>query len=45
MLVNQQQPAGNYEAKFDASNLSSGVYLYKLQTGSYNKTMKMILMK
>ncbi len=44
-LVNEQKPAGNYEVKFDASNLSSGVYLYKLQAGSYNKTMKMILMK
>ncbi|NLT51475.1 MAG: T9SS type A sorting domain-containing protein [Ignavibacteria bacterium] len=44
-LVNEEKPAGNYEVKFDASNISSGVYLYKLQAGEYNKTMKMILIK
>ncbi len=44
-LVNEQKPVGNYEVKFDASNLSSGVYLYNLQAGSYNKTMKMNLLK
>lgn len=31
-LVNEQQPAGNYEVKFDASNFSSGVYLVVLNT-------------
>lgn len=44
-LVNEQQSAGNYELKFDATQLSSGVYFYKLQAGAYKKTMKMILIK
>ncbi|NLT50021.1 MAG: T9SS type A sorting domain-containing protein [Ignavibacteria bacterium] len=44
-LVNQQQTAGNYEVKFDASNLASGVYLYKLQAGDFSSVRKLILMK
>ena len=44
-LVNEQKPAGSYEVEFDASNLVSGVYLYKLQAGSFVETKKMILMK
>ncbi|NLT50574.1 MAG: T9SS type A sorting domain-containing protein [Ignavibacteria bacterium] len=44
-LVNRQQPAGNYEVKFDASNLSSGIYLYKLQAGEFSSVKKLILMK
>ncbi|MEW6006349.1 MAG: glycoside hydrolase family 2 TIM barrel-domain containing protein [Stygiobacter sp.] len=44
-LVNERQPAGNYEVKFDGSNLSSGVYFYKLQSGSFVQTKKFILMK
>ena len=31
VLVNEKQSAGNYEVEFDASELTSGVYLYKLQ--------------
>ncbi len=44
-LVNEKQPAGNYEVEFNASNLSSGVYFYKLQSGSFVQTRKFILMK
>jgi streptogramin lyase len=44
-LVNENKPAGNYEINFNASSLSSGVYLYKLQAGSFVETKKMILMK
>ena len=44
-LVNKEQPAGNYEVNFDASSLSSGVYLYKLITGIYSETKKMLLLK
>ena len=44
-LVNNEQHAGNYEVNFDASGLSSGLYFYKLNSGSYSKTMKMLLLK
>ena len=44
-LVNEQKPAGNYEVKFDASQLSSGIYFYRLEAGSFAQTRKMILMK
>jgi len=44
-LVNQEQTAGSYEVEFNASNLPSGVYFYKLQVGSFVETKKMILLK
>ena len=44
-LVNEQQPAGNYEVSFDATNLTGGIYLYKIQAGDYSDVKKMILMK
>ncbi|MEW6006355.1 MAG: T9SS type A sorting domain-containing protein [Stygiobacter sp.] len=44
-LVNERQPAGNYEVKFDGSNLSSGIYFYKLQAGEFSQTKKLLLMK
>jgi len=44
-LVNRQQTAGNYSVKFNASNFTSGIYFYKLQSGSFSKSKKMILMK
>jgi len=44
-LVNTQQLAGNYEVKFDASNLSSGIYLYKLQAGDFSSVKKLLLLK
>jgi len=44
-LVNEKQAAGNYEVKFDASNLSSGVYIYQLQSGSFISSKKMMFLK
>ncbi|PIQ09913.1 MAG: peptidase M1 [Ignavibacteriales bacterium CG18_big_fil_WC_8_21_14_2_50_31_20] len=44
-LVNKQQKAGNYEVQFDASNLTSGIYFYKLTTGTFSESRKMILIK
>jgi hypothetical protein len=44
-LVDEYKPAGKYEVKYDASNLSSGIYFYKLQSGNFVETKKMILLK
>jgi hypothetical protein len=44
-LVDENQKTGNYEVTFDASNLSTGVYFYRLTSGSFTKSMKMLLIK
>ncbi|MAT58706.1 MAG: hypothetical protein CMF23_12110 [Ignavibacteriae bacterium] len=44
-LVNESKNAGKYEVKFDASNLTSGIYIYKIQAGSFNQVRKMMLIK
>ncbi len=44
-LVNEEQQAGNYEISFDAKNLASGTYFYKLQTDGLIQVRKMIVLK
>ena len=44
-LVNEEKAAGKYEVNFDASSLSSGVYIYKIQAGSFVSSKKMLLLK
>jgi hypothetical protein len=44
-LVNEQQTAGLYSVVFNAGNLQSGVYAYKLQVGKFSSTNKMLLTK
>ena len=44
-LVNEEKPVGSYEIKFDGSNLSSGVYFYRLNFDSFISIKKMILLK
>ncbi len=44
-LVNGELQTGEYEVDFDAGELSSGIYLYRLETNNYTHTQKMILEK
>ena len=44
-LVNLKQKPGNYKVNFNASSLPSGVYFYRLISGSFSETKKLILMK
>ncbi len=44
-LVNENQNAGYYETDFDANNLNSGIYFYKLTTNNFSEMKKMILVK
>ncbi len=44
-LVNEKQKPGTYEVQFNAENIASGLYLYKLSSGEYNLTRKMLLIR
>jgi len=44
-LVNGEKTSGSYQAVFNASNLPSGVYFYRLQAGAYHDTKKLLLIK
>ncbi|MFQ5705976.1 MAG: ammonia-forming cytochrome c nitrite reductase subunit c552 [bacterium] len=44
-LVYQQLPAGQYEVPFDASQFSSGLYLYRLEVNGFTQVKKMVLAK
>jgi len=45
VLVNEEKAAGGYQTEFNASNLSSGTYFYRLEAGSFVQTKKMIFLK
>lgn len=44
-LVDEYKNKGNYIVDFNGSKLNSGVYLYRITTGNFEKTMKMLLIK
>jgi len=45
VLVNQFQKAGSYDLTFNAENLPSGIYVYKLNAGNYVESKKMLMLK
>ena len=45
VLVDEKKEPGYYNVNFDAGNLASGVYIYKLSTKDFTKSQKMILIK
>ncbi|MCJ7648867.1 MAG: T9SS type A sorting domain-containing protein [Candidatus Lokiarchaeota archaeon] len=44
-IVNSEKPAGFYEVEFNAEDLPSGVYIYRIQAGDYVSSKKMVLVK
>jgi hypothetical protein len=44
-LVNEYQTSGVYTVNFDASKLSSGIYLYRISAGTFVQVKKMLLVK
>ena len=44
-LANDEMEAGYHEVKFDATNLSSGVYFYRMQAGTFTETKKLLLVR
>ena len=44
-LVSENEASGIYTVRFDASNLSSGIYFYSLRAGNYYQVKKMLLLK
>jgi hypothetical protein len=45
ILVSEEMSAGTYSRQWNAANISSGVYFYQLQVGSFLQTKKMVLVK
>ena len=44
-IVNENKPAGLHEITFDASDLGSGMYVYRMTSGNYIESRKMLLLK
>lgn len=44
-LVNENKNTGNFEVKFNSAGLSSGVYFYRMKSGNFSSTKKMILLR
>ncbi|MDP1676301.1 MAG: T9SS type A sorting domain-containing protein [Bacteroidota bacterium] len=45
VLINEERNAGLHSVQFDASKLSTGVYIYSLKTGNYSASRKLLLLK
>jgi hypothetical protein len=45
LLVNEQKAPGSYTARFDASGLATGAYVYRMTAGDFVQTRRMMLVK
>lgn len=44
-FISEELPTGNYSRQWNASNMPSGIYFYRLQAGTYSETKKLLLLK
>jgi hypothetical protein len=44
-LISEKQEQGNYEIDFEGGDLASGIYLYKMQAGTFSQVKKMLILK
>jgi hypothetical protein len=44
-IVSEDMPSGNYSRQWKADNISSGIYFYRLQAGSFVEAKKLILLR
>jgi hypothetical protein len=44
-IVNENKPAGSYQAVFNGENFSSGIYFYVLRAGDFMQAKKLVLLK
>jgi hypothetical protein len=45
VVIDEYQTAGNYKITFSGSDLPSGMYVYRLKSGKYSESKKMLLLK
>jgi hypothetical protein len=45
IIVSEELPSGNYSRQWNAAKMTSGIYFYRLQAGSYTETKKLILLR
>jgi len=44
-IVSEEMSAGTYSRQWNAANMSSGIYFYRLQAGSFTETKRLVLLK
>jgi len=44
-IVSEEMPAGSYSRQWNAANMTSGVYFYRLQAGAFTETKKLVLLR
>ena len=42
--LNKQQPQGNYDVEFDGSQLTSGIFFYRIDAGNFSDLKKIVIL-